>query len=349
MDFGKLNSLYKDFIPWLCGQYDGSSGGFYYAASSRTDESFQPDIESTAQAISILEMTGLLDRIPGETREKMISFFRSRQNEKGYFLDPHNEMKSVDRMVARAISYSVNSLARLGSAPLHPLPGGDREALPEHMRSLENFDSWLENRPWGNAWMACDNISAAAVYIRNMPSLESERFLGHLLPWLENRQNKETGMWGEGQPYIRLSGAFKLSLFYRNLNMPMPLADRIFDFLLETLRTDHAEDFCWVRNPIDLLSVLLEMIPQPSREIMEEIFAITLDNLAVFLKEDGGFSRNRDHSLAMPNNQVLGKGLAEGDMNAGTQAIRIRMLLNRMENREPGPLYGSGLISSLGM
>jgi hypothetical protein len=349
MKLDELNNLFTHFIPWLSSQFDRDTGGFYYASSSIDPGEFKPDLESSAQAVSILEMTGLLAKVPVRTKDKMISFFQKRQTEKGYFLDPHNEMHTIDRMVARAISYSVNSLSRLGSTPLYAPPGSNGGELPGHMQSLSNFQQWLEERPWDNAWMACDNISAAIVYLRSMADDQSQLFLDYLLPWLEMKQDGDTGMWGDGRPFIKLSGAFKLCLFYRKMNLPMPKADRIFDYLLETLKTDIAEDFCWVRNPVDLLSVLLEQIPQPEKAILDQIYKTTLENMSVFLKNDGGFSRGRENSLAMPNNQILGKGLAEGDMNAGTQAIRIRMLFHKIYGIKEDELNNSHLIESLGM
>lgn len=349
MKHDELNELFTNFIPWLCRQFDRETGGFYYAASSLGSQKFRPDIESTAQAVNILEMTGLLSRLPFKTKIKIISFFQERQTEQGYFLDPHNEMYKVDRMVARALSYSKNSLARLGAEPLLALPGNKQAELPGHMQTLDKFGRWLDERPWDNAWMACDNISAATVYLKSMPEDESKVFLDYLLPWLEQKQDRRTGMWGEGRPYIQLSGAFKLCLFYRNINQVMPNPGLIFNFLMNTLRTDKAEDFCWVRNPVDLLTVLLEQIPQPDPAILDQIYTTTLKNMSVFLKDDGGFSRGRENSLAMPNNQILGKGLAEGDMNAGTQAIRIRMLFHKLTGRQETELPNSHLIEALGI
>jgi hypothetical protein len=93
----------------------------------------------------------------------------------------------------------------------------------------------------------------------------------------------------------------------------------------------------------------LEQIPQPETAILDQIYKTTLENMSVFLKNDGGFSRGRENSLAMPNNQILGKGLAEGDMNAGTQAIRIRMLFHKIYGIKEDELNNSHLIESLGM
>ncbi|MCA0755874.1 hypothetical protein KP806_12520 [Paenibacillus sp. N4] len=80
---------------------------------------------------------------------------------------------------------------------------------------------------------------------------------------------------------------------------------------------------------------------------------ITYTNLSRFLKPDGGFSRELGHSPPasntaqvkqgehypyMPEPVRIGKGVAEGDMNAGTQAIWIRELSHKLAKLDYAPL-----------
>ncbi|MBN2546432.1 MAG: hypothetical protein JXB50_11595 [Spirochaetes bacterium] len=321
-----IDSLFKDFYVWLKGLYDEESGGFYYAQSSKTDPKFKPDIESTAQAIHIIEDSGLLKKMPKLMKRKLVSFFHARQdNETGFFYDPHNEMDKVDRMVARATSYGIKSLQRFNKKPLYPIPGSKgKDSLPNNINSKENLLIWLENRDWSYSWMACDNIAAARIYFKHLPRKERKEYLNIIWDFLKNKQDEETGMWGEGRPYVKISGAFKLAGLYSFFNKKMPNADKIYKSILFALRNDISEDMCWTRNPIDLLMSIKSQLCKISREEINEIIEITYNNLKVYLKEDGGFSRHRYNSLAVPNNVELGKGLKEGDMNAGTQALRIR-------------------------
>ncbi|HRY53720.1 MAG TPA: hypothetical protein P5142_03785, partial [Spirochaetia bacterium] len=53
-----MEALFGGFYEWLAGQYDEASGGFFYARSSRLLPGFEPDIESSAQALSVLERSG---------------------------------------------------------------------------------------------------------------------------------------------------------------------------------------------------------------------------------------------------------------------------------------------------
>ncbi len=321
----KFDKLYEGFYTWLAGQYAPEYGGFYYARSSRTDPQFQPDIESTAQALSILQRSRLLGSMPELMRQQLIAFFQKRQTPEGYFYDPHNRMREVDRMVGRAVMYSAGSLRLLGAKPLYPLPGSSgRQSLPPHLQSLAAFKQWIDERPWDYAWMACDNLQAAGVFLRQLPENERKEYMDYLWKYLEEHQDPETGMWGDGRPYIKISGAFKLALLYGSFQKTLPRPERIYRYLLYTLREDVSEDMCWTRNPMDLLCALKPVIGPYPLEEAEEIIEITFENLKRYLKPDGGFSRHVEHSLEIPNNVPLGKGLAEGDMNAGTQALRIR-------------------------
>jgi hypothetical protein len=336
-----IDLLFKDFYTWLAGQYDIETGGFYYANSSKTSDEFKPDIESTAQATSIIANSHMENFIPNWMRKNVIKFFQERQDPKtGFFYDPQNDMRNVDRMVARAAGYSVNWLHILGAKPLYPVPGTNGlDSLPEHLKTPEKLVKWMEERPWDYSWMACDNISATSVYIYHLPQKEQKEYLDIIFNFLEKKQDPETGMWGDGRPYIKISGAFKLALFYNSFQKQMPRINTIYKTLLKTLREDISEDMCWTRNPIDLLLSLKPYLGEVPIEDISEIIEITYNNLKKYLKPDGGFSRHVDVSLDMPNNVILGKGLAEGDMNAGTQALRIRNYCYILSGNELKPLY----------
>ncbi|HYH05223.1 MAG TPA: hypothetical protein VEC37_19195 [Bacillota bacterium] len=330
-----FDPLFEHFYTWLAGQYDSGYGGFYYAASSKEVPEFQPDIESTGQAVHILGNSRLLQQMPAAIQQQIIAFFQQRQTPEGYFYDPHNAMRNIERMVGRAIMYSCTSLKALGAKPLYPLPGSNKNSavLPEHLKSLTALKTWLDERPWDFAWMAGDNIQATGVYLRAMPPTESGKYIESICNYLLEHQDPQTGLWGEGRPYVRISGAFKLALFYRDLGKPMPQAERIYQSLLDTLHHDVSEDMCWTRNPMDLLLVLQKQLGRVSETELLDILTITYNNLKQYQKPDGGFSRHVQASLVTPNNVPLGKGLVEGDMNASTQALRIRMLAHQVADQ----------------
>lgn len=336
-----IDLLFKDFYTWLAGQYDVKTGGFYYSNSAKTNDQFQTDIESTGQAFNIIMKSHLENSLPSWMKDKAIKFFQERQDpETGFFYDPQNNMREVDRMVARAVGYSVNCLRNLGAEPLYPLPGSSGLAsLPEYLKTPERLVEWMDARPWDYSWMACDNISATSVYIKQLPLKEQTEYLSIIWNYLYEKQDKETGMWGDGRPYIKISGAFKLALFYKSFKKDMPRVNLIYKSLLKTLREDLSEDMCWTRNPIDLLMSIKSQLGEIPIEEISEIIEITYNNLRKYLKPDGGFSRHVEASLAMPNNVIIGKGLAEGDMNASTQALTIRNFCYFIARVNMTPLY----------
>lgn len=334
--------LFHGFFEWLNGQYDEESGGFYYAASSRRSGMFQPDIESTAQALNILERTGLLERLSDGMRQKAAGFFQSRQDPAtGFFCDADPRMRRDEVMVGRALGYSLRALAKFGAEPLYPLPARS-EATPAYMASPAAYAAWLRSVSLVNSWRGCDRISSSVAHLLPLPKTEREPYVREAFAYLAAIQDPDSGLWGEGSRYVRISGTFKLLLFYRRFHVPIPREEAIYRSILETLRGDEATDMCYIRNPISLLSSMQLRIPG---EDLEEIAAITLQNLARLKQKDGGFSRELGHSVPAPNvAQVkpgetypdmpepvpLGLGEAEGDMNAGTQAILIRYTLREL-------------------
>lgn len=339
--------LFDGFFPWLEGQYDERSGGFYYARSSIHAERFAPDIESTAQALNIIERCALLDRLNEMVRQKAVRFFQSKQDpDTGFFYDADANMRLDDVMVGRALGYSVNALRKLGAEPLYPQPSRS-EATPDYMQSPEAFSSWLRSISLANSWRGCDKLSHCGAHLAALVSGQQERYIRIVFDYLNEIQDPDTGFWGEGSPYVRLSGTFKLHLFYKRFSIPIPRQEKIYRSILETLRTEEATDMCYIRNPISLLSSMALAIPQ---EELAEIAEMTLMNMAKLKREDGGFSREIDGSPPAPNvAQVkpgetypdmpvavpLGLGLREGDMNAGTQAVLIRYTLRELAGLPP--------------
>lgn len=343
----EMDQLFDGFGDWLGGQMDATSGGFYYAASSRRMPGATPDIESTAQALNILERCGWLASVPTEMKEGCLRFFQGKQEaSSGYFYDENQLMREDEVMVARAISYSVNALRKLGGQPLFALPYEARRA-PAYMSSPEDYLAWLESVELTNSWRGCDRLSTSNVYVRQVePENRREEFTRTAFNFFAKEQDPFTGLWGEGSYYVRISGTFKLHIFYDHFHVPLPREERIYQSILYALRHEEAADMCYIRNPIHLLSYMKLSIPEDE---LREIIAITLANMKRLLRADGGFSRELAHSPTAPNvAQVklgeyypgmpkavhIGKGEVEGDMNAGTQALLIRSVCYKLAGIE---------------
>ncbi len=335
----EIDHLFKDFFNWVAGQYDPVSGGFYYARSSREDASFQADIESTGQAMNIIKDSGLLDGMPDDFRRKAIKFFQERQDPiTGHFLDPHNEMRTIERLRVRGTNYSVSALNTLGGAPLYPLPGATEDTgagVPEFMADPQTYRTWMESLNWGHPWGAGDAIAETTLYLNHMSAEKREQFLREAFDFIETTQDKTTGLWGSAPLYNRVSGAFKIAMFYNRIGGSIPNPELIYESTLQCLRNEVANHFCFVRNPVDLLLSLKKDIPERIRADILEILRITERNMAVFLRPDGAFSVWPDRSNPAPNRVTLGLGKDEADMNASTQGVTIRNGLYKLVGLTP--------------
>jgi hypothetical protein len=347
----ELDSLFSKFYAWLAAQYDPRSGGFFYARSSIGSGEFECDIESTFMALSILERSNLLRSLPSRMREGLVSYFRSRQDpETGLFLDRNPDMRKDEVMVARAMSFSLHSLKMLGSSPEHPLPKSSGE--PSYMATPESYLSWLASVDLRNAWRGCDFMMSANHYIERKPKAEREAFVEAARGYFAGIQDPETGLFGAGNPYTRVSGTFKMNMFYKAFRVPMPRVEAIRASVLSCLRHEKALDMCWIRNPVDLIASFRDRITLRPEELAE-VLAVTVANMKTLLRADGGFSRELEGSPVAPNvAQVkegeyypnmpipvrLGKGLVEGDMNAGTQALLIRNFARELCGLKASPM-----------
>lgn len=346
----QLDEVYVGLFKWLAGQYSPEHGGFYYAKSSWNDTSFVPDIESTSQSLNILERQQLLDQMPEKMKRELVGFYQKKQHpQTGYFLDAHPAMSKDEVMVHRSINYSTGSLRKLGSKPLYPLPF-EANSAPDYVKSPEAYLEKWKSIDLSNSWRGCDRLATSCTYIGQMPEAEQAPFLEEASRYLQSIQDPETGLWGEGSLYVRISGTFKLHTFYSRFGIPMPNTNRIYQSVLHCLRTEIASDMCYIRNPIDLISYIRVTISQVE---LKEILTITITNMEKLKRSDGGFSRELNTSPPAPNvAQVkmgeyypdmpepvaLSQGLYEGDINASTQATLIRRQSYRLAGCVEEPL-----------
>ena len=339
-----LEVLFDSFLDWIPRLFDRERGGFYYALSSVQRPEFEADIESTCAAMAAIDELGLLAKVTDGVRGRIVTFLQERQDPAtGYFFDRQNEMRTVERLRGRALNVSLKTLAMLGAAPLHELPGqDDGDQTFEHLRSEAAFAAWLDARPWDNSWLAQDNIQAQTSLIRLLPEDQQEARVTQAIAYVRSRQHSETGYAGGGAPFVLMSGAFKLALFCRDFERPLPLAEQIYASTLECIRDEDCLDACWLRNPIELVEVLAPQIGGVPHSELADIVSISAGNASRFLEPDGGFSRKIGRSSAAPNEVQLGLGLAEGDWNASTQlAARVRPALYRLAAREQPSLPGA--------
>ena len=135
----ELRAMYEMFSPevleWLADLYDPESGGFYYSNSARNNEGFLPDIETTAQAIDLLRLSGCFDEygenpskaLPEWFKAKLIAFVKGLQDPNGYFYHPQWTHEMVDNRVSRRsrdLTKGLDLLKSLGAKPTYNTPNG---------------------------------------------------------------------------------------------------------------------------------------------------------------------------------------------------------------------------------
>ncbi len=134
--FKDMYTMYSDkMLNWLADLYCPQNGGFYITNSARDNEGYLPNIESTAQAMDILVLSGMLNSYENNLREalpewfqkQMIAFVKNMQDPNGYFYHPQYTREQTDTHLAkkeRDLTKGLDLLARLGALPTYDTPNG---------------------------------------------------------------------------------------------------------------------------------------------------------------------------------------------------------------------------------
>ena len=146
----KMHAMYdENVIGWYANLYDPVNGGFYISNSGRNNDGFLPDIESTVQALSWLQGTGMLgfaddnyaNALPEWMKNQIIAFAKSLQSPKnGYFYHPQWTQEMVDNKISRRgrdLGWATSVLKQLGSAPTYNAPDGTRGD------GIDEYEFWV--------------------------------------------------------------------------------------------------------------------------------------------------------------------------------------------------------------
>lgn len=138
-----LYTLYDDgAISWLANLFDAEIGGFYYSNSARDTVGYLPDLESTGQALSLVESTGMFDNYAQSVRvgmpewfgERLVAFTRGLQAaDNGYFYHPQwtrAQSDSNSARLGRDLTNATNILNRFNAKPYYDTPNGIKGELP---------------------------------------------------------------------------------------------------------------------------------------------------------------------------------------------------------------------------
>ena len=344
----------KSVMDWCISMYDPIEGGFYFAASARDNQGFAADIESTAQMVGIMDYMGIITPgnppssvMPQEIKDKLVNFMQVRQDpDDGYFYDKQFGKNVSDSKKARNLSMATSIIRRFGGQPLYPTPiermaqnnmeitlYEDEEKentdgiLPAYLQSEEAFLEWLDERPWDtNVYGAGANLSAIASLIKAAGLWETA------VEYVKEKQNPETGLWGEGLAYINVNAAMKLRGFFANSEppIPMPYIDKVVENVIYVVKNETPSTAAEVWNPIILLRDAIKSyggefpseLKKKIDDSMVEMVNVIAENMDKFRQPDNGYSWNPYGSSVKSQGVTVSLGRKEGDVN-GTNLIMM--------------------------
>ncbi|MBE6533001.1 MAG: hypothetical protein E7676_05815 [Ruminococcaceae bacterium] len=289
-----LRNLYniytEELYIWLANLYDPNIGGFYYSASARNTEGFLPDIESTVQALELLQNSGLANTaggsyanlLSGETLSQISEFIVGLQAEDGYFYHPQWGTSIGSSRRGRDHGWAVRFFNATGVVPIYDSPtgafkgsgivGSSHSLLPSPLGSSvavstskvvltastnpiyaseESFKIYLDG-----LFAKGDSYSAANALSSTSGEIKSAGRWDYLLNYLRTNQ-KENGLWENEVSYNSINGLMKLSEFF---GKNFPKADASIESTLEIIMLDISDDvetMCYVYNPWVCLANIL--------------------------------------------------------------------------------------------
>ena len=121
-------------FTWLANLYDKDAGGFYYSNSGRNTIGYGPDIESTRQALTMLENSGILagysgldDALPDWMGDQIGRWAKSLQRPNGFFYHPQWEISAhKDSRLSRDLGQAIALLHYFGYQPTYDTPYGEK-------------------------------------------------------------------------------------------------------------------------------------------------------------------------------------------------------------------------------
>lgn len=358
----------RETLDFMLSLYDPDSGGFYYCPSARDHVQFGTNLESTNQALNFLQTGGaaglngnIRDLIPAQAQGRLLTAVKLAQDpEDGYFYNSWQGKQVGRAKRERDLTAAVSILKRFGAEPLYPLPAerlSEAEAVNlagvnDHLASEESFLRWLDALNWN------DPYSAGSLIAASVNTIGAAGLLDTACAYLSARQNRDTGLWGEGETYDAANAAMKIGAVYAAAMVPYPNMEKAADSVIRTVTgPDQPETICEVWNPLEALNYMYaacgyqvpELVRTKLKACILDLIRVTEANMQLFRKPDGGVSYYRGFGQAETHGSPAGLGLAEGDVDAtyiGTLQIR-RSLYQLADFSFMPPLYSAygGLVT----
>ena len=357
-------------------------GGFYYSVSARDNYGYLPDIESTMQALNLIDTANLSagslgvnagsygtyywpNYLSDEMNDQLYAFALSLKAEDGYYYHPQWGRDISSSRKGRDLGWGNRLLAALDakaaedvtvssvSCPLssESLPAYLANSTPEAAASRiipetatkapSAFESSLASESdfiaWLDSGLAKDSYSVGNTISSNISAITKAGLLDCLRKYLTEHQF-ENGLWESETSYNAINGLMKLCTVFGGEH-PFPNPKAAVESTIEVMTNDEldVETICFVYNPwVALKTVIPYCSPEDRaelneyfRENAEMLILNTFDKLAVFKKDDGGFSMNPENSAQFSQMALVAlPDQAESDVNA--TGIGVSTLINYM-------------------
>ncbi len=323
----------KAVLDFFISLYDPHTGGFYFSPSGRDMEGLLPDVESTAQILSMFPK----EKLPAEYKEKLGTWVQGLQSEDDgffYHLQWGKEINQERR--GRDNSWALNILSKCDMVPLYKTveerlkenvkgnnePSQQNKNLPEYLTSDEAFYKWISSLPWDtHPWSAGNSLNA----VRG--EIIAAGYYDKTVDYVYSQQNTTTGLWGKTtSPTIKeVSAVMKVSTF---LMRGMEHTDKAMQSILNVLENyveNAGEDAlvldmynAWVAIQTIVLRCENKESLNAFYEKAPDLLRQAFKNIEKFKKGDGGYSYSLDKTISESMGAYVGMGLPEGDVNATT-------------------------------
>lgn len=344
----ELYTLYDTaLLSWLGGLFDSDIGGFYYSNSARDSDEFLPDIESTGQAIGVLEVSGTISSykdVPEWMRKRMACFICSCEDpESGYFYNPQwskdmtnkkSWRRSRDLRWATELAEGLDFKLPYETAYARIKEKKTEEGSPaSYLKSEEAFVEYMKSFDWNK------KIRVTVHAIASQFDQIIEAGLGEvMLKFIEELQDSESGLWGEGADEIkRVKAVGGIILLYSAMKTQIPHSEKITEYIitaLDRIKTGNISIITGIWSALAKIVNLTESYgTEEEREALMRIYEShknefagyileTATVLRKFKKPDASFSYTEKYSSSTSQGMPVAKAESfEGDINATILAL----------------------------
>lgn len=357
-------SLYRgSMLEWIASIWDPESGGFYYSLSAKHADEYDPDIESTGQAVGVIQDLGLTSDpfiLPDPFIGKVVNYLRELQDPDGYFYhkkwgkDINTSRRARDLASAKWVIEGYGSSLKYTSA-IDRISTAKSDAnaeykIPEHLKDKESFLRYLDGLNINK-----NSYSTGQIIAMQAPEIKAAGLDSVCVDFL-NATQKENGIWESELSYATANGVLKICHAYNAFGADIPRFELVVDAILETaISKDTPNAIVDVFNPLMGVHYLRNIIKNTGRaERIEsaekriaakavEIIDLTKSKISAFRQDSGGFSYlprgQKRGEFAWSQGVIVAPGLDEADMNATQLAKATQLLLTEALGLDTGLPY----------